>query len=56
MEQLDPEGTSINAIFETIWAAHKDAILARGREGDTEAARIASTKVSKITRTPVLFV
>ncbi|KAG9043345.1 hypothetical protein FS837_009730 [Tulasnella sp. UAMH 9824] len=44
LESLNPEGASVKEIFEHVWVHNRALILARSRDGDTEAGRRASTR------------
>ncbi|KAG8948743.1 hypothetical protein FRC04_009354 [Tulasnella sp. 424] len=44
LESLSPEGASVKEIFDNVWLHNRAFILARSREGDTEASRRSSTK------------
>ncbi|KAG8919738.1 hypothetical protein FRC01_001141 [Tulasnella sp. 417] len=44
LESLSPDGASVKDIFDHVWLHNRAFILARSRDGDTEAGRRASTK------------
>ncbi|KIO21256.1 hypothetical protein M407DRAFT_29134 [Tulasnella calospora MUT 4182] len=44
LENLSPDGASVKEIFDHVWLHNRAFILARSRDGDTEAGRRASTK------------
>ncbi|KAG8948745.1 hypothetical protein FRC04_009356 [Tulasnella sp. 424] len=44
LESLSPDGASVKEIFDNVWLHNRAFILARSREGDTEASRRASTR------------
>ncbi|KAG8982365.1 hypothetical protein FRB90_006847, partial [Tulasnella sp. 427] len=44
LESLSQDGASVKDIFDHVWLNNRAFILARSRDGDTEASRRASTK------------
>ncbi|KAG9043346.1 hypothetical protein FS837_009731 [Tulasnella sp. UAMH 9824] len=44
LESLNPEGASVKEIFDHVWLHNRAFILARSRDGETEAGRRSSTK------------